>query len=371
MILAIDGYEANVEQRVGIGLYAFELLHGISRLLSADTQVRVYLPQEPLSDLPKERSDWQYRVKQPSKFWTFIGLPLALRESPRADVVFSPTHYVPRFTGIPRVMSIMDLSYLYFPELFKTKDLYQLVHWTKYSVEHAHAIVTISQFTKNAILERYTVASEKVYVTYPGFRMKPHNTVDIQKKYQVTRPYLLSVGTVQPRKNYVRLIEAFSKVKQKPEHKDLELVIVGKKGWLFEETLAAPERFSVADSVRFLDFIPDEDLPDLYTNAACFVLPSLYEGFGLPVLEAMQYEKIVVVSNTSSLPEIAGDAGILVDPYSVDQIAEGIQQALSENGTVKGQERIKRGLAHCKQFSWQESAKKTLDVLERVAQGDL
>jgi len=168
MVIAIDGYEANVKNRVGIGRYAYEILSRLYTLRKRDStygdvSFRIYLPEAPRSDMPKETYWWTYTVAGPKKLWTFIGLPLALlRNTPKADVVFSPTHYIPRFIAIPRVMSIMDCSYLAFPELFKGKDLHQLVHWTKYAASHAKAICTISQFSKNAIIKAYRVNQNRL-----------------------------------------------------------------------------------------------------------------------------------------------------------------------------------------------------------------
>ncbi len=386
MIIAIDGYEANVAERVGIGRYAYEILRHLYVLISQHSALstqhsfRVYLPSRPLSDLPQETSWWKYRVAGPRKFWTFVGLPLALlRDQPPAAVVVSPTHYIPRFLGVPRVMAIMDLSYLRYPEMFRAKDLHQLVHWTAYSVRHARKILTISKFSKNAIIEAYGVPRDMVVVTYPGVTMESKVSAkggpasgwksqisNVKKRYVLSEHYILSVGTVQPRKNYVRLIEAFSRLVR--EYPKLELVIVGKKGWLYEETKEAPKRFGVADRVKFLEFVPDNDLPAVYEGAICLALPSLYEGFGLPVLEAIAHRCPVVVSNTSSLPEIAGPAGIYVNPDDVVSIAQGLEQAVREHGSKAERDRIKRGLAHIKKFSWEKSAKKVLEILTEVAQ---
>ena len=159
MVIAIDGYEANVDKRVGIGRYAYELCKALYQLritnseLGKNVQFRIYLPEKPKIDMPKETYWWQYRVVRPHRFWTFLGLPLWVTlDRPKADVIFSPTHYIPRFSGIPKVMSIMDLSYLNYPQLFRKKDLHQLVHWTAYSVSHASRVVTISEFSKHAII---------------------------------------------------------------------------------------------------------------------------------------------------------------------------------------------------------------------------
>lgn len=352
MNIAIDGYEANVNNRVGIGRYAYEIIRHIYAL-KTNHFFRIYIPSNPLPDMPKEASRWTYSINRPKTLWTFFGLPAAIKKD-KPDVVFSPTHYIPRFVSTPRVMAIMDLSYLEFPDMFRRQDLHKLVNWTAYSVGKAKKIITISQHSKNAIIKAYGVPNKKVVVTYPGM------TNISAKHYSVPQNYILSVGTIQPRKNFVRLIEAFSTITSK--NPGLELVIVGKKGWLYEETLEAPTKFGVEKKVQFLHNVSDNELVTLYKHARCLVLPSLYEGFGFPVLEAMAYKCPVVVSNVSSLPEIAGDAGIYVDPDSVPSISQGLLKALTE----KNDDRIKRGLLQAKKFSWEKAARQTLDVLENI-----
>lgn len=371
MILAIDGYEANVANRVGIGRFAYELLVRIEKAVregkTAFRSVRVYLPDAPLPDMPKASETWEYRVLSPKQFWTIFRLPIALRhDKPYADVVFSPTHYVPRFVRTPRVMAIMDTSYLLYPELFRPQDLHKLIHWTAYSTRVASRIITISDYSKRAIIKAYNVASNQVQVVYPGLvgtaRKVTAMKDDVTKKYDISPQFILSVGTLQPRKNFTKLIEAFSQISDTK----IDLVIVGKKGWLYEEILQAPKTYGVEGRVKFLEFVPDEDLPALYTNAACFVLPSLYEGFGLPVLEAMAHHCPVVISNVSSLPEIAGNAALYIDPESVTSIKDGISLALSQKGTEKEKKRIAEGDKRVKLFTWDKAAKDTIALLERV-----
>jgi glycosyltransferase involved in cell wall biosynthesis len=180
---------------------------------------------------------------------------------------------------------------------------------------------------------------------------------DLDKKFGIAKPYILFVGTIQPRKNIAKLIEAVSLLKEK----QVQLVVVGKKGWLWEEILAAPEKFKIADRVKFLDFVTNEDLPILYKNALCFVLPSLYEGFGLPVLEAMKFGCPTVISNVSSLPEVGGDASLYFDPQSVDDIAEKLDKVISDEKLRA--EMTEKGYNQVKKFSWEKTAKQTLDVL--------
>lgn len=371
MILSIDGYEANSGNRVGVGRFAYEMLIGIERELgqgnSQFTKARVYMPDTPNPDLPSSSSFWEYSVGKPKKLWTFIGLPwLLYREKTKADVIFSPTHYVPRFASIPRVCAIMDVSYLHYPEMFDKKDLYQLTKWTEYSVRHAKKVITISEYSKHAIMEAYSIASERIVVVYPGMSMsllqqKPQKSSHLTR-FGIREPYILSVGTLQPRKNFVRLIEAFSLL----EDKNITLIIVGKKGWMYEEILAAPSTYGVKDRVKILDFVSDDDLSTLYSHAQCFVLPSLYEGFGLPILEAMAHECPIVVSNVSSIPEIAGDAALYVDPMSVTSICEGIGKALFEHSTKEEKARLEIGKKRVSLFSWDTAVKQVVSVLEDV-----
>lgn len=368
MILAIDGYEANVAHRVGIGRFGHELLGAIARLHERNptfSEVRVYLPDVPIGDMPKATDAWYYRVAKPKKFWTFVGLPLALsREKISADVIFSPTHYIPRFTTMPKVMAIMDLSYLVYPELFRSVDLQKLTQWTAHSAAHASRIITISEFSKSAIIKAYRVDPQRVQVVYPGLgenKRTTHDMIDQVVQDTIDGRYIVSVGTLQPRKNFSKLIEAFAMLSDRT----IQLVIVGKKGWLYDEILEAPKKFGVSDRVKFLDYVTDNALPGLYQNAECFVLASLYEGFGLPVLEAMSYGVPVVVSQSSSLPEIAGEAGIYIDPQDTESITLGLTKALLEKGKERSK-RISHGISRAKQFTWARAAGQVMEVLQEV-----
>lgn len=369
MRLAIDGYEANAQTRVGVGRYAYELIAKIAKMQQGARrvfdEVTVYLPEPKQPHMPDASRYFTYRVCFPKKLWTFIGFPFALATAAKKpDVVFSPTHYLPRFITTPRVIAIMDVSYLSYPELFRREDLHKLIHWTAYSVRHAARIITISEFSKRAIIEAYHVPADRVTVAYPALTdwQNKHPMATTETTRNTEHRYILTVGTLQPRKNFTRLIEAFSKLKET----DISLVIVGKKGWLYEEILTAPKQFGVENRVKFMDFVPDDELPSLYKNAACFVLPSLYEGFGLPVLEAMSYGIPVVVSNVSSLPEIAGDAGIYVEPENVESIARGLETALTEK-SADHTKRIASGKKRAADFTWERAADQVMRVLSEVA----
>ena len=357
MRIWIDGYEANVPQRLGSSQVAFELLRNLEKI-DKKNDYTILLPSPPLGDLPTKRAGWKYKILKPKRLWTQIALPLYLyfgRNKP--DVFFSPTHYIPRFCpwGIKRICTIFDLSYLHFPKMFNAKDLWQLKNWTKFSVENADHVMTISNFSKTDIIAQYGISKEKITVAYPGFNK------EVFKKTQVkTGNYIIYVGTVQPRKNLIRLIEAVSRIE------DLKLFIVGKtkgegrEGWMYEDILQAPKKFNIEKRVKFLGFVQTEKLPKLLSGALAFVEVSLWEGFGIPVVEAMAAGVPVIVSNVSSLPEIVGKAGLLVDPYSVDQIEQAIRTVVSDK---KLQQKLSRlGLEQARKFSWDKMAKTILKL---------
>jgi glycosyltransferase involved in cell wall biosynthesis len=372
MNIGIDANEANVNKKVGISEFAFELLTQFAKpgFKKPGTNFTIYLKDNPLEALPKPTTTWRYRVLKPGKLWTQWRLPLDLYiTKPRPSVFFSTTHYAPRFSPIPTVISIMDLAYIYFPQMFNKSDLYQLRSWTSYSAKNAKKIITISESSKSDIIKQYQIPEEKVEVVYPGIKpglLKHHTKADmdtLKTKYGINDTFILFVGTLQPRKNISRLIEAFSKVIQ--EQNDIELIIIGKKGWLYEEILKKPHDLGIEDKVKFLDFVTDSDLEIFYREALCFVLPSLYEGFGLPVLEAMKYGCPVITSNVSSLPEAGGEAALYVDPLDTNDIAQKIKKLITNPQLRK--ELKEKGKTQLAKFSWEKTAKKTQAILEEVA----
>jgi glycosyltransferase involved in cell wall biosynthesis len=376
MKIGINGYEAvvprfgfnseGIPNRVGSSEYCYQLLLSLNKIKDENGYF-IYLPVNPSKDLPKESENWKYEVFTAKRLWTLLGLGSKLSGNPeKLSVFFSPTHYLPLKTEVPSVISILDVSYLHFPDLFNKKDLFQLKLWGKYSIKKARKIITISEASKNDIIKMYGVSEGKISVVYPAAKPKfePKLTMkDLQKDFGISDNYILFVGTLQPRKNVEKLIEAFSKL----ENKDLQLVIIGKKGWQYEDILAAPKKFGVEGRVKFLHSVTDEQLPAFYKNAKMFILPSLYEGFGLPVIEAMQYGTPVITSNVSSLPEAGGDAALYVDPKDVGDIA-GKMQKLLDDESLRA-EMIGKGKRQAGKFSWEKTAAETLKVLEGVVNG--
>ncbi len=370
MKIWIDGIEANVLQRLGSGQVAFELLKNLY-VIDQKNSYTILLSEPPLADLPASRDGWEYKIIRPNRLRTQIGLPLALLFSKdKPDVFFSPTHYGPAFSKVKQVISIFDLAFIDFPEMFQKSDLWKLKNWTKSSVKRASKVITISESTKSQIVDEYKLPRSKVIVAYPGHSTLYHPIDDkkkieeMMKKYGINSQYILFIGTIQPRKNLLRLIESFRSLK------NIKLVVVGKitgegkQGWKYEEILKKPKEMGIEDRVIFTGFVPDEDLPFLMNGAHAFILPSLWEGFGIPVVDAMACGTPVIVSNTSSLPEVVGDAGLFVDPKSIDHIEQALRLITTDKKLWL--KKSKQGLEQAKKFSWGKMARQVLKVLEEV-----
>ena len=373
MRIGINGFEAVVPRfgfeketglprRVGSSEFCFQLLKKLSEI-DKKNEYDIYLPQEPTSDMPKESNNWKYKVIPSKKLWTIFGLSKQLSKEKNLDLFFSPTHYGPLFISAPQIISVLDVSYKHFPSMFPKKDLVKLGLWGKFSIHKAQKIITISESSKNDIMDEYKISGNKISVIPLGIKEVKESKMsksEFIKKHKLENPYILFVGTLQPRKNIIKLIEAFSKIKKTP----LDLVIVGRKGWDFEKILQGPDKYGVSDRVKFLEDVSNEDLPLFYKNAEVFVLPSLYEGFGLPVLEAMQYDCPVVTSNISSLPEAGGDAALYFDPNDTQDIANTIEKVIS-NPKLRA-EMITKGNNQIKKFSWEKSAKEAIKIFESI-----
>lgn len=383
--IAIDGNEANVINRVGSNVYAFELITALSELLRNDSrfQVTVLLSNKPVKDLPRTRKWWRYQVIGPRQFWTQWALPIHLfLESSKYQVLFTPGHYAPRISSVPYVSSVMDLAFLEFTEQFNKNDLLQLTNWTAYSVKHARKVIAISEYTKQDVIKKYGRKPDDVVVAPPA--VNPPQLVPsakdgakVAKKFGITDPYIIHIGTFQPRKNVLRLIDAFEQVSRKMastslkhQPKKYQLVLVGKIGWLAEPIVKRIKQSPFANQIITTGYVSEEEKLTLLKFAQCSVHVGLYEGFGIPALESLHLGTIPIVSNQTSLPEVVGKAGILVDPYSANDIAKGIEHTLS----LKARDRAKLrkvGRAQIQYFNWQKSAQIVLNTLTAIIESQL
>lgn len=267
----------------------------------------------------------------------------------------------------PFITTIHDLSFYKYPETFSYGSMKIKQILTPKSIKRADKIIAVSESTKRDIVRLFPEADEKIRVIYQavtGFnRVENRNEVkQVTSKYGITGQYILGVGTIEPRKNLKSLIKAFKQVHKK--FKDIKLVLVGKKGWLYDEFFSQLDKDDLKDNIIYTGYVEQEDLKYIYSGAECFIYPSLYEGFGLPPLEAMSCGVPVIVSNSSSLPEVVGKAGILVNPLDIDEITQSIINVLS-NINLKNK-LIDAGLEQSKQFNWNNSIEKIVDVYNEI-----
>ena len=372
MIIGFDINEANIGQRVGVNQVAFAVFKAVTASLPEGDKVISFAKDRPLPDLPSFSDRLSYEIFGPKKTWVLTGLTKRLFfNKPKIDVLFSPSHYTPLLSRVPAVIYLMDLSYERFgTDYFTAYDINQLKRWTPLSIRKAKHVLTISEFSKNEIVNLYHTNPDEISVVYPGFDKETYHSKipmtkqrQVRKKYGLTGKYLLYVGTLQPRKNLNRLVEAFAKLK----NEQIKLVIGGKKGWLYDQIFEQVKSLKLENRVLFLGFVPNEDLPGLIKGAVAYILPSLYEGFGMPPVEAQAVGVPVVVSRLSSLPEVVGASGIYIeDPHSIDSIKEALEKVLTL-GRNDREAIIEVGKENTKRFDWDLSAAKLLSILHQAA----
>jgi len=286
----------------------------------------------------------------------------------RADVLLSPDNFCALRTSVPTVLVVHDLAFLHYPKQVRQVDLWYYRFFMPRFLRKADQIVTVSQFTKSDIQKQYNVPPNKISVACNGCR-ETFQPIDLstqlstRKKYAEGEPYFFYIGAVHPRKNVVRLIQAFDRFK-KATNATLKLLIAGRFSWQTGPVKMAYEESDFQRDIHFLGYVSNKELPKLMGAAFALTYVSLFEGFGVPLLEAMQCEVPVISSNVSSLPEVAGEAGVLVDPTDVQAIAE-VMQRLYESEALR-EELIAKGRQQRQQFSWQKAADIVWTAIEQA-----
>jgi len=362
--------------RTGIGQYTHELL---TTILKLDRGIEYHLFYQRQLD-----HDWRevprtvgHRVRSgrvklalssPER-WEQVSLPLSL-------LLVRPTLYHavgmigPLVSPSPLVATIYDLAFVRHPEFFEEREAKYWNSWVPATARRARKLLAISEFTASEFQTLYRIPSSRITITPPGVArdfVPQQDAEDLRRvlaRYALSRPYVLFVGAIQPRKNIVRLIRAFAEVRNRYNIPH-ELVICGQRGWLCDDVFSLAAAPYLKGCVRFLGYVRRDDLPYLYSGADVFAYPSLYEGFGLPVLEAMACGTPVLTSRTSALPEVAGDCAVLVDPTNVGEIADGLWHLLDNQ-----QDRARlaaHGIERARSFTWDLTAELTLAAYEEVA----
>ncbi|MCL4266502.1 MAG: glycosyltransferase family 4 protein [Anaerolineae bacterium] len=371
MLIGIDASRAVTGQRTGTEAYAWFLLRALLPLAGAHGHtVRLYFNAAPSPDLFPPASHIEEVVIPFARLWTHVRLAAELQHHP-PDVFFTPAHVIPLSYHGRAVATVHDLGYHYFPEAHPQRQLAYLKWSTRHNGRRATRIFADSQTTKDDLMRFDGIPADKIEVVYPGVdpdlqRVEGEAVTAVCQKYQITPPYLLYISTLHPRKNLERLAQAYAQ-----SGLPHQLILAGKKGWLAQPILeqivhlqsfgSAQDRSSISSKISLPGFIADEDKATLISGATAVLYPSLYEGFGFPILEAQACGVPVLTANTSSCPEVAGDAALLVDPSDVNAISDGMRQLAEDNALRQGL--VEKGYTNVQRFSWEKTARQILQGL--------
>ncbi len=370
MHIAIDAHSIG-SQLAGNESYVTNLIEALAEI---DTVNRYTLYVTKQTAVERFKNRWPHvDVRLTLPHTPLIRIPLTLtRELRRRPVNLLHVQYTaPLWTPCPVVATIHDLSFEHLPQTFTRRSRAQLRLTVRRTARTASHLIASSEYSRRDIIETYNVKESRVSVTplaAPNHFAPVTNKEELSRvraTYGIKGDYILAVGSVQPRKNLPRLIAAYANLRRTRTHVKLPaLVFVGKLGWLYEETLRAVEEHKVSDDVLWTGYVPESDLPALYTGTLCFVYPSYFEGFGLPPLEAMQCGAPVIAGNQTSLPEVVGDAGLLIDPFNQQAIADALARVI-DDASLRAEMR-RKGLAQAEKFSWSRTAQLTLKAYERA-----
>jgi glycosyltransferase involved in cell wall biosynthesis len=376
MEIGIDASRLAVAQRTGTENYAFEIIRGLAETLAQSAtphRLTLYFNRPPaetvLASLGLPTSA-KLRIIPFPRLWTHLRLSREMLLH-RPGVLFVPAHVLPPIHPARSVVTIHDLGYLYYPQAHPARSRRYLDLSTRYSATLARRVIAISQATRNDLIRHYDVKPAKIEVIYHGYdRQRFFPQTDEAAKTSARERYgikpgrfLFYVGTIQPRKNLYRLLEAWAGLAAEPEFGDLQLVLAGKPGWLSQPIMdrAAELQARFPGRLNLPGYVDEADLPALLSAAEAFVFPSLYEGFGMPVLEALACGCPVVCSNASSLPEVAGEAALYHHPLDTLALQAQLRRLLTQPGLRN--ELILKGLNQAARFSWETAAQQTLQVL--------
>ncbi len=366
MILGIDASRAVTGRRTGTEAYAYYLIRALIPLTAEHNhQLRLYFNQPPPPNLFPEANHIEQIIIPFPRLWTHLRLAWELWRRP-PDLFFTPAHVIPLTYFGPSAATIHDLGYHYFPEAHTRRQVAYLNWSTQHNGRRANHIIADSKATKEDLIKLYKLDAAKIQVVYPAHDPALQPVTDegeltaVHQKHNISAPYLLYLSTIQPRKNLICLIEAYAAL---PNHAH-QLVLAGGLGWRAEPILAAIESLKpeVRQQIILPGYIPDEDKAALISGATALLYPSLYEGFGFPVLEANACGTPVICSNSSSLPEVSGEAALLVDPLNAQEMTAAINQLLADKSLR--QRLTNKGFENIKRFSWNNTAEQILNIFE-------
>jgi glycosyltransferase involved in cell wall biosynthesis len=363
--------------RVGMGVYVRGIVSNLGKI-DKENEYFIILNKGgkdnfvPLQDnFHKIFTNITYSDYLKRDLWEQVYLPNLLNEN-RIDIYHGTNYSLPLFAKTKMVLTIFDMISFLSSKWYKSISRYRVQKLLNLSAKRADKIITGSENSKKDIVNILGIPEEKIKVIYIGVDEEYKIINDqsklnfVKAKYSISKKFILHVGSMNPRKNIPRLIEAYGKLPMQLL-KEYRLVLVGEKGWRSNEILAKIEQLGLKNSVIFTGLVEDDDLPLLMNEASLLAFPSLYEGFGIPPLEAMACGVPVVASNASSIPEVVGDAALLFDPYNVEEMTALICEVLTDEELRD--DLVKRGFEHMKHFSWEKAAQETLAVYNEIFSG--
>lgn len=363
-VIGIDASRAVTEAPTGTEYYSRALIDALLRQ-SSPFRFRLYTRTNPAPGIFPRTNNYEIRAMPFPRLWTHLRLAYEmLVRAP--DALFVPAHVMPPIHPRRSLVTVHDLGYRFFPQAHPLLQRLYLDYSTRWNVRTAEVVIADSYATRDDIVREYHAPADKIQVVYPSYNTDifrpvsdPARIEGFKARYGLERPYLVSVGTLHPRKNYERLIEAFAGLPS-----EYLLVIAGKRGWMFGPIEARVRELGMTERVKFLDYVPLQDMPALYAGAELAVLPSLYEGFGFPALEAQACETPLVCSNSSSLPEVAGEGAFYFDPLNAIEMRQALRLVLEDRGL--GMHLVGRGRENVRRFAWDAAAKRILEILNAV-----
>jgi len=368
MKLAIDASRANSVQRTGVESYAYHVIQELKRIIPAEVEVVLYTRESLVQDLSDLPNNWTSKVLAwpPKRLWTQLRLSFEMLLN-KPDVLFVPAHVLPIVHPKKSIMTVHDVAALRFPKAYNWFERWYSVWSATYAARHATQIITISEFTKKELQSLVSNISAEISVIPIACDDAYKSIADeqllesVQKKYAITKPFLLSISRLEFKKNTDRIVHACNEIKK---NHDVQLVLVGKPGHGYKKIEHAIENSPYKKDIIVPGWVDEEDLVALMNAARVFVFPSLYEGFGIPALEAMQCGTPVVASKDTSLEEVCGDAAIYADRKDAQDIANQMQRLL-EDKTLRDRMSI-AGEERAQQFSWKLTAQATWDSLKSL-----
>lgn len=354
----------------GIGVYTTNVLNTLFQIDRRNRYVLLYNRTEQLGQFPPFSNVTEHVLNAPNKiYWDQISVPrFANKEG--LDLIYNPKLSIPLFTQCKTVLVMHGAEQFAIPHVFKWHDRVYFSIANRLYCKKSSAIISMTHLGAKDITRYMGANAEKIHVIHEAYNARcqvldVEGLQGVKNKYSLPDRFILFVGGLSPLKNFGNLLRAYQRCQQSVRHK---LVVVGFKRWKFSKDLQLIDRLGLREYVQFVGFVPDDEIPAFYNMADIFVFPSLYEGFGIPVLEAMACGCPVITSETGCSPEVAGDAALLVDPYSPDRIAVAIIKLLSDDMLRK--ELIEKGLKRASQFSWKKCAEETHALFESLNGGN-